>query len=225
MLPWRGVSGFFEVPTSPAQRVAFARPASSAGRGSSRPVDKQRYRACHRPVHDAGHHGWWGGPTDRVIDGVEQTAFSPANRKPRTARAFSSGWASGCTGQSGAISGQVCGPAVLLRSAPALGFAHLVNLAVDPKEREPVNYPHLHTWTMAHFGRMLQEFEASVKREPLIPAVHPLTMYRNSLLCASMWIGTRCSALGRGGQSRASGPSPTSRLRGCTFPRTRWMAW
>ena len=55
-----------------------------------------------------------------------------------------------------------------------LGFPHVVNLITDPKEREPYNPVHLHSWTMAHFGRMLKEFQESVKREPLIPAGAPL---------------------------------------------------
>lgn len=43
-----------------------------------------------------------------------------------------------------------------------------------PKEREPVNPAYVHSWTTAHFGRLLQEFQASVVREPLIPAGAPV---------------------------------------------------
>src|SRR5271170_3283 len=59
---------------------------------------------------------------------------------------------------------------------PALHLAmpHLVNLITDPKEREPYNPVHLHTWTFAHFGRILKEFAVSVEREQLIPAGAPL---------------------------------------------------
>ena len=55
---------------------------------------------------------------------------------------------------------------------PALPLAtpRIVNLLTDPQEREPVHPVYLHTWTMAHFGRLLREFEASVRREPLIAA-------------------------------------------------------
>jgi hypothetical protein len=55
-----------------------------------------------------------------------------------------------------------------------LGFPRLVNLIVDPKEREPVNYPHVHTWVVAHVGRLLREFQVSVKKEPAIPAGAPI---------------------------------------------------
>ena len=44
----------------------------------------------------------------------------------------------------------------------------------DPKEREPFNPVHLHSWTMAHFGRLMKEFAGSVRREPLIPSGAPL---------------------------------------------------
>jgi arylsulfatase len=55
-----------------------------------------------------------------------------------------------------------------------LGFPHIINLITDPKEREPFNPVYLHTWTLAHFGRLIAEFQASVKREQLIPGGAPL---------------------------------------------------
>ena len=55
-----------------------------------------------------------------------------------------------------------------------LGFPHIINLMTDPKEREPFNQKYFHSWTMAHFGRLLKAFEDSVEREPLIPAGAPL---------------------------------------------------
>jgi arylsulfatase len=59
---------------------------------------------------------------------------------------------------------------------PALDIAvpRIINLLTDPKEREPVNHQHLHTWTMRHFARLINEFEASVKKEPLIPLGAPI---------------------------------------------------
>jgi len=58
--------------------------------------------------------------------------------------------------------------------ARTLSSPHVINLVVDPKEREPFNPVYLHSWTMAHFGRTLREFHDSVAREPLIPAGAPL---------------------------------------------------
>jgi arylsulfatase len=50
---------------------------------------------------------------------------------------------------------------------------HVVNLTVDPKERKPLDYLYLHSWTAVHFGKILRD-ELRVQREPLIPAGAPL---------------------------------------------------
>jgi arylsulfatase len=55
-----------------------------------------------------------------------------------------------------------------------LASPRLINLTVDPQEREPINVTYLHSWTVAHFNRLLAEFEESVHREPLIPMGAPL---------------------------------------------------
>jgi arylsulfatase len=59
---------------------------------------------------------------------------------------------------------------------PSLKLAspHIVNLTVDPRERKAIDLPYLHSWTALHFGRILKDYAASVKREPLIPAGAPL---------------------------------------------------
>ncbi|MGH9379110.1 MAG: hypothetical protein ACRD2Z_00620, partial [Thermoanaerobaculia bacterium] len=62
----------------------------------------------------------------------------------------------------------------MLDSAVLLPFGHIVNLVTDPHEREPINPRFIHTWTKAHFGRLISEFKASVAREPLIPPGAPL---------------------------------------------------
>ena len=41
----------------------------------------------------------------------------------------------------------------------------LIDLLVDPKEREPVNAKYLRTWVMYHTSRMLQEFQQSLAEE------------------------------------------------------------
>ena len=50
----------------------------------------------------------------------------------------------------------------------------LINLTVDPKEEKAIDQPYLHTWVVAHVGKILLEYGESVKREPLIPAGAPL---------------------------------------------------
>jgi arylsulfatase len=50
----------------------------------------------------------------------------------------------------------------------------IINLTVDPKEREPFTLPYVHSWTASHFNELVGAFRASVQREPLIPAGAPL---------------------------------------------------
>jgi arylsulfatase len=51
---------------------------------------------------------------------------------------------------------------------------HVINLDTDPKEREPMDYPYIHTWVGEHTGKIIVQFQESVKREPLIPVGAPL---------------------------------------------------
>lgn len=46
--------------------------------------------------------------------------------------------------------------------------------SADPQEREPLNLPYLHSWTATHFNRLLVGYQASVQREPPVPAGAPL---------------------------------------------------
>ena len=64
--------------------------------------------------------------------------------------------------------------ATLTDPALPLPNPHLVNLDTDPKERNPVDYPYLHTWVGAHVAKMLGDYHASLQREPLIPLGAPL---------------------------------------------------
>jgi hypothetical protein len=56
-----------------------------------------------------------------------------------------------------------------------LSSPRIINLVTDPQEREPINAQYLHSWTAAHFNRLLGAYHASVTREPLIPAGAPWT--------------------------------------------------
>jgi arylsulfatase len=51
---------------------------------------------------------------------------------------------------------------------------YLINLRVDPKERKPYDFPYMHSWMGVHVGKILKDYEESVRREPLIPAGAPL---------------------------------------------------
>jgi arylsulfatase len=55
-----------------------------------------------------------------------------------------------------------------------LSSPRIINLLADPHEREPFDLPHMHSWTAAHFNRLLGAFQASTAREAPIPAGAPL---------------------------------------------------
>jgi arylsulfatase len=59
-------------------------------------------------------------------------------------------------------------------AAAKLPTPRLINLATDPHERETASLPHLHTWAVTHFNKIIGEFEASVHHEPPIPMGAPL---------------------------------------------------
>jgi hypothetical protein len=44
-----------------------------------------------------------------------------------------------------------------------------MNLDVDPKQREPDNYPHLHSWVGAHAVKLMGKYHRSLSHEPSIP--------------------------------------------------------
>lgn len=114
-------------------------------------------------------------PDDRVIDGKDQSAFLAGEQEKSNREGFiywNGDKIYGVKWQNFKF--------VLVQQKyftdPALPLSnpHIVNLTVDPKEREPYNAKYLHSWTAAHFGKILKEFQQSVAQEPLIPAGAPL---------------------------------------------------
>lgn len=63
---------------------------------------------------------------------------------------------------------------VAWRRVGTLSSPRIINLITDPQEREPLDLPLMHSWTVTHFNRLLGEFQASVKREKPVPAGAPL---------------------------------------------------
>lgn len=114
-------------------------------------------------------------PGDRVIDGVDQSAFLYGHQERSNREGFPF-W----------VGDQLYGvkwknfKLVLVQQkyltdpAPRKGFLRIINLMVDPKEREPYNARYLHTWTVFHFGKLLRAYQESIQREPPIPAGAPL---------------------------------------------------
>jgi arylsulfatase len=58
--------------------------------------------------------------------------------------------------------------------AGRLASPRVINLITDPHERESLDLPYLHSWTVAHFNRIISDFRQSVAREPLVPTSAPL---------------------------------------------------
>ena len=121
--------------------------------------------------------GWAGAnlPNDRVIDGLDQRQFFEGKTK-KSARDGFPYW----MGETmyGVKWHQFKMVMVLQRTLadPALKLAtpHIVNLDVDPKERKAYNYPHVHSWVIAHTSKIIKDFQATVEKEPLIPLGAPL---------------------------------------------------
>jgi arylsulfatase len=114
-------------------------------------------------------------PDDRVIDGKDQSTFLSGSQ-PESNRDGFLYWNGdklyGVKWRNFKL--VMVKQTYLTDPALPLGFPYIVNVVADPKEREPFNAPYLHTWTLAHFGRLMKEFAQSVQREPLIPAGAPL---------------------------------------------------
>jgi len=115
----------------------------------------------------------WAGcqvPGDRVIDGVDQGAFfcGEQDRSNRQGFLFWNGdklygvkWQNFKT--------VFVEQRQFFDPAPPVANPRIINLLTDPKEREPVDSPHLHTWVVAHFTRLIAEFQAPEAR-----ATHPV---------------------------------------------------
>jgi len=120
----------------------------------------------------------WAGlevPKDRVIDGVDQRAFFEGKQPNSNREGFLYWMGDALYGVKWRNFKMVL---VLQKtlSDPALHLTtpHLINLDTDPKEREPYDYPYIHTWVGAHTARLLIEYQKSLSREPLIPVGAPL---------------------------------------------------
>lgn len=114
-------------------------------------------------------------PDDRMIDGVDQTPFLSGEQEHSNREGFiywNSDKLYGVKWQNFKL--VLVEQKYFTDPALPLGSPHIINLMTDPKEREPYNQVYYHSWTMAHFGRLLKQFQLSVQREPLIPAGAPV---------------------------------------------------
>lgn len=114
-------------------------------------------------------------PNDRVIDGIDQSPFFLGNQTESNRDGFiywNSDKLYGVKWRNFKL--RLVEQKYFFDNPQPAGFLNIVNLITDPKEREPINQQHFHTWTLYHFGRILKEFQESIKKEPLIPAGVPL---------------------------------------------------
>jgi arylsulfatase len=120
----------------------------------------------------------WAGadvPTDREIDGRDQRAFLEGREESSARDGFPYWMGERMYGVKWRNFKVV---SVLQRTftepAQQLAIPYIINLDVDPQERGPYNYPHMHSWVLAHVGKIVADFQQSVSRETPIRAGAPL---------------------------------------------------
>jgi arylsulfatase A-like enzyme len=176
MEPWRGTAGFFEGSYFAGSEGNLRTPCIIRYPGKV-PAAGESNEIVHITDMFPTLVRWAGAeiPKDRVIDGKDQRAFFEGKEKESTRDGFPYWMGPTLYGVKWRnFKLKMVDQKYLTDPALHLPTPHLINLVVDPKERNPANYPHLHTWVMAHVGRILREYGDSVQREPLIPAGAPL---------------------------------------------------
>jgi arylsulfatase len=114
-------------------------------------------------------------PDDRIIDGINQLEWLTGSRESSAREGFLFWMGAELYGVKWRNFKLVLVEQKYSTDPPRkLSSPHIINLIADPQEREPFNLPYLHSWTALHFNRLLGEFQASVKKEPLIHAGAPL---------------------------------------------------
>jgi arylsulfatase A-like enzyme len=119
----------------------------------------------------------WAGcepPTDRIIDGLDQNEFFTGGEK--TSREGCMVW---LNDELHAVKWNQFKVSFKRQQhfhdpEMPLGFARIINLLEDPKEREPVNQKHVRWWVMQHARRIIRQFEDTVEVEQLIPCGAPV---------------------------------------------------
>src|SRR5256885_4377901 len=174
--PWRGTAGFFEGSYFTGMEGSLRTPALIRYPGHVPPGQKSN-----EIVHITDMFTTlllWSGlevPKDRVIDGVDQRAFFEGKQAGSNREGFPFWLGNELYGVKWRNFKMVMvEQKTLTDAALSLPNPHFINLDTDPKEREPLDYPYLHTWAGAHIAKILQDYQNSVKREPLIPPGAPL---------------------------------------------------
>jgi len=176
MEPWRGHPGFFDGSYCTGMEGSLRTPCLVRYPGRV-PPGIQSNEIVHITDMFTTLLRWAGtdAPGDRVIDGVDQRAFLEGKQKNSAREGFPY-WMGetmyGVKWRDFKLAFHM--QKTLAEPAQKLATPYLINLIVDPKERKAFDFPYVHSWTAVHFGKILKEFAASVRREPLIPAGAPL---------------------------------------------------
>ena len=174
--PWRGHPGFFDGSYFTGMEGSLRTPCLVRYPGRV-PGGRQSNDVVHITDMFTTLLRWAGAdvPTDRIIDGVDQREFLEGKRDRSARDGFPYWMGDTLYGVKWRNFKMVM---YLQRTSvePSLKLAspHIINLTVDPKERNAIDLPYIHSWTAVHFGKILKDFEQSVRREPLIPAGAPL---------------------------------------------------
>jgi len=171
LLPWRGTSGFFEGSYFAGSEGNLRTPCIIRYPGKV-PAGTENNQIVHITDMFTTLIRWAGTdiPKDRVIDGKDQRAFFEGKQEVSARGGFPYWMGSTLYGVKwGNFKMKLVDQKYLTDPAKHLPTPHLINLVVDPKERESYNYPYLHSWVLGHTAKILRTFEESVQREPLIP--------------------------------------------------------
>jgi arylsulfatase len=169
--PWRGTAGYFEGSYFTGMEGSLRTPALVRYPGHV-PAGQTSNEIVHITDMFTTLLLWVGleVPKDRVIDGVDQRAFFEGKQAGSNREGFLYWLGTELYGVKWRNFKLVkVQQKTLTDPALPLPNPHLINLDTDPKEREPIDYPYLHTWVGAHVAKLLLDYGESVKREPLIP--------------------------------------------------------
>jgi arylsulfatase len=173
---WRGHPGFFDGSYFTGMEGSLRTPCLVRYPGRV-PAGRQSNAIVHITDMFTTLLGWAGAdiPHDREIDGVDQRAFLEGKEENSAREGFPYWMGETMFGVKWQNFKMVFyEQKTLTDPALKLSTPHVINLIVDPKERKAIDLPYIHSWTAVHFGTILKDFAASVKREALVPAGAPL---------------------------------------------------
>lgn len=176
MRPWRGNAGYWDGSLFTGMEGSLRTPCLIRYPGQV-PEEQQSDEIVHITDMFTTLLKWVGAeiPQDRVIDGQDQRSFFEGKQKESAREGFPYWMGATLYGVKWRNFKMVF---VLKRnfSDPELQLAtpHIVNLEVDPKEVKDYDFPYIHTWVADHTGKILSDFQNSLKKEPLIPAGAPV---------------------------------------------------